>query len=109
MDLLAPEVARPGIHGRDFRDESVRHLFARDQKKGMKGQCGSVRGMGLSSAEEGVQSVDRRQRVVIRENEKVVTLLAIEANDVDRTAVAVGVDRVGVRVSLVPTSGLRVL
>ncbi len=57
-------------------------------------------------AEECVEPVDRGEEVVVGEDEELVAVLAIPAGHVVGRRVAVGVERVGVRVPLVPAQRL---
>ena len=74
--------------------EAIRHLLALDDEELLVG------------AVQRVERVDRREKVVIGEHEKLVPVLAIPAHDLVRRAVAVAVQRVRVGVALEP-AGLR--
>ena len=60
----------------------------------------------LVGAVERVEAVDARQEVVIGEHQELIPVLPIPAHDVVRRAVAVAVQRVRVRVALVPARTL---
>ena len=61
----------------------------------------------LVGAVKRVQSADRRQKIVIRQHEELVTMLPVPADDIIRRRVAVAIERVCVRVALVPAGSRR--
>ena len=60
----------------------------------------------LVGAVKRVQSVDRRQEVVIRQHEELVTMLPVPADDIIRRRVAVAIERMCMRVAFVPAAGV---
>ena len=77
--------------------EGVGDLFTLDDQEPIVG------------AVHGVEAVDAREDVVIGQHQELIPVLAVPPNHVVRGAVAVAVERMGVRVSLVPTAAARAI
>ena len=60
----------------------------------------------LVGAVERVQSVDRRQEIVIGQHEELVAVLPVPAHDIIRRRVAVAIEGVRMRVALVPAAAV---
>jgi len=60
----------------------------------------------LVGTQHGVEPVNAGQKVVIRENQKVIAALAVPTDDFVRRRIAVAVDRVSVGVALEPLVGV---
>jgi hypothetical protein len=72
--------------------EGVGDLFTLDDQEPIVG------------AVDGVEAVDAREDVVVGQHQELIAVLAVPAHDVIRRAVAVAVQRMGVRVAFVPTA-----
>src|SRR5262245_58430976 len=61
----------------------------------------------IVGAVDGVETVDAREHIVIGQHQELIPVLPVPSHHVVRCAIAVAVERVGVRVSLVPTTAPR--
>jgi hypothetical protein len=77
--------------------EGVADLFTLDDQEPIVG------------AVDAVQAVDAREHVVIGQHQELIAVFAVPPHHVVRSAVAVAVERMGVRVSFVPTAAARAI
>ena len=85
VDVEPVDVKRPVV-------EAVGDLLTLDDQKFLIG------------AMERVQTVHRRQKIVIGEHNELIAVFAIPAHHIVRSGITVAVERMRVRVALVPTA-----